>query len=165
MVSIAAEAGTVRCVTVTTTASPTSRTEPALMPTTSTTGRVQPQGRRVRRILRHVDVWSVLKFSLLLYACLLVVGLVAGTLLWVAASGAGMIDNIEKFIEGVGFNDFRFLGGALLRAATLSGLVLVVLGTGINVLVAVLYNLISDVVGGVEVTFLEEETPTRRPSI
>ena len=130
-----------------------------------TATRPQLQGRRVRRIVRHVDVWSVLKFSLLLYTCLLVVGLVAGTLLWLAASSAGMIDNVEKFVEGVGFNDFRFLGGALLKAAALSGLVLVVLGTGINVLVTVLYNLISDVVGGIEVSFLEEEPAPRRPTI
>ena len=152
-------------VTVTTTAAPPSRMDPAMTPPAATSTRGQAQGRRVRRILRHIDVWSVLKFSLLLYTCLLIVGLVAGVLLWVAASSAGMVDNIEKFVESVGFNDFRFLGGALLQAATLSGLVLVVLGTGINVLVAVLYNLISDVVGGVEVTFLEEDTGPRRPSI
>jgi hypothetical protein len=42
------------------------------------------------------------------------------------------------------------------------GLVLVVMGTGANVLLAVLYNLISDVVGGIIVVF--EERPTRRRS-
>jgi hypothetical protein len=35
--------------------------------------------------------------------------------------------------------------------------VLVLLGAGANVLLAVLYNLTSDVVGGVEVVVLEEE--------
>ena len=34
---------------------------------------------------------------------------------------------------------------------------LVLLGTGANVLMAVLYNLTSDVVGGIEVSVLEEQ--------
>ena len=45
--------------------------------------------------------------------------------------------------------------------SSLGGLVLVVVGTGANVLLVVLYNLISDVVGGVEVTVLEEDTSSR----
>lgn len=137
---------------VTTVAEPTGRAE------------VAPRGRRARRVVRHVEVWSVLKFSALLYLCLLIVALVAGTLLWLLAAAAGAIGNIETFIQGVGFDNFRFLGGQLLKAMTLSGLVLVLLGTGVNVMVAVLYNLISDVVGGIEVTVLEEELP-RRPTI
>lgn len=123
-----------------------------------------PRSRRVRRTVRHVEVWSVLRFSALLYLCLLVVALVAGTLLWIVAAAAGAIGNIETFIQGIGFDNFRFLGFQLLQAMVLSGLVLVLLGTGVNVLVAVLYNLISDVVGGIEVSVLEEDQP-HRPSI
>jgi len=40
----------------------------------------------------------------------------------------------------------------------------VMVGTGCNVLIAVIYNLISDVVGGVEVTVLEEDS-TPRPVV
>lgn len=87
--------------------------------------------------------------------------LVAGLVLWAAATATGLRENIEKFIgDLIASDDFRILGPTMLRASILGGLVLVVLGTGANVLFAVLYNLISDVIGGITVVF--EERPTRR---
>jgi hypothetical protein len=41
------------------------------------------------------------------------------------------------------------------------GLVLVLLGTAGSVIAAILYNLISDLVGGIELVMLEEEVPAR----
>ena len=103
----------------------------------------------------------MLKFSVLLFATLYLVFLVAGLVLWAAATATGLRDNIEKFIgELIASNDFKILGPTMFRASVLGGLVLVVMGTGANVLMAVLYNLISDVVGGITVVF--EERPTRR---
>lgn len=103
----------------------------------------------------------MLKFSVLLFATLYLVFLVAGAVLWAAATATGLRDNIEKFIgELIASNDFKILGPTMFRASVLGGLVLVVMGTGANVLMAVLYNLISDVVGGITVVF--EERPTRR---
>lgn len=116
------------------------------------------QGRRVRRVIRKIDPWTVLRFSVLFYASMLVVVLVAGTLLWVAAETMGVIDNVENFIrELFALERYRIKGYQLFTASLVGGLVLVIIGTGINVLMAVVYNLTSDVVGGVEVTVLEEE--------
>lgn len=121
------------------------------------------QGRRVRLVVRRVEPWTVLKFSVLLFATLYLVFLVAGLVLWAAATATGLRDNIEKFIgELIASNDFQILGPTMFRASVLGGMVLVVMGTGANVLMAVLYNLISDVIGGVAVVF--EERPTRRRS-
>jgi hypothetical protein len=103
----------------------------------------------------------VLKFSVLLFATLYLVILVAGLVLWAAATATGLRENVESFIgELIASEDFRILGPTMFRASVVGGLVLVVLGTGANVLFAVLYNLISDVVGGIIVVF--EERPTRR---
>lgn len=121
------------------------------------------QGRRVRLVVRRVEPWTVLKFSVLLFATLYLVFLVAGLVLWAAATATGLRENIEKFIgDLIASDDFRILGPTMLRASIVGGLVLVVMGTGANVLFAVLYNLISDVVGGISVVF--EERPTRRRS-
>ena len=136
-----------------------------------------PQGRRVRRVIRKVDPWTVLRFSVLFYLSILLVVLVAGFALWEVASATGVRDNAENFVgELVGAgpatdaaqstansqdNNYRFRGGRILEASALGGLVLVVVGTGANVLLVVLYNLISDVVGGVEITVLEEDTSSR----
>jgi hypothetical protein len=115
----------------------------------------------VRRVLRRIDPWTVLRFSALLYASLLVVFVVAGTLLWTAASVVGVIDNVEGFMEGIGFTDFRFLPIQVFVGTVTAGLVLLVVGTGLNLLLAVLYNLIADVVGGIEITLLEEDEGPR----
>ncbi len=119
------------------------------------------QGRRVRLVVRRIEPFTVLKFSVLLYLTMYLVILVAGMVLWAAATATGLRENVEKFIgELIASEGFTLLGGTVAKASVLGGAVLVVMGTGANVLMAVLYNLISDVVGGVVVLF--EERPRRR---
>ena len=121
-----------------------------------------PKARRTRRVIRKIDAWTVLRFSLLFYLSLAAVLLVAGTLLWRAAAGAGVVGGIEKFLgEALTLENFRFSPGQILRAAVPAGLVLALIGTGLNVLMALLYNLISDLVGGVEVLVDLDEPRTR----
>lgn len=123
------------------------------------------QGRPTRRVIRTVDTWSVLRFSVLLYGSLLLVVLVASILLWVAAASVGIVDNFENFVEELlVLKSFRVSPFRLFSASFVGGLMLVVLGTGVNVLLAVLYNLTSDIVGGIEVTTVEEDAgpPGRR---
>ena len=108
-----------------------------------------------------MEPWTVLKFAVLLFATLYLVFLVAGLVLWAAATATGLRENIEKFIgDLIASDDFKILGPTMLRASILGGLVLVVMGTGASVLFTVLYNLISDVIGGITVVF--EERPSRR---
>jgi hypothetical protein len=108
-----------------------------------------------------VEPWTVLKFSVLLFSTLYLVFLVAGLVLWAAATATGLRENIEKFIgDLIASDDFKILGPTMLRASILGGMVLVVMGTGASVLFTVLYNLISDVIGGITVVF--EERPSRR---
>jgi len=57
------------------------------------------RARRVRRLVRHVEPWSVLKMSLIFYFCLWGIMLIAGVILWSLAVGSGTIDNVENFIQ------------------------------------------------------------------
>lgn len=114
------------------------------------------QGQRVRRVIRRIDTWSVLRVAVLFYLSLMLVIVLAGVMLWAAGSVVGAVDGVEDFMRGIGFDGFEFVGGQLLRGFTAIGLILVVLGTGSTVLTTVLYNLIADVVGGVQLTVLEE---------
>lgn len=121
------------------------------------------RARKVRRLIRHVEPWSVLKISLLFYFCLWAIMLISGVLLWSAATGSGTIDNIETFIrELFALQTFEFDADQIFRASAVGGLVLVVAATGFNVLMAVLFNLISDLTGGIRVTVIEEETARPR---
>lgn len=119
--------------------------------------------RRGRRVVRRVDPSTVLRFSALFYLSLLMVWLVAGVLLWLAASVTGLVGNMERFVADLfALESFNVNGLLLLITSVGGGLILVVLGTGVNVLMAVIYNLTSDIVGGVEVTVTEAEAPARR---
>ena len=110
-------------------------------------------------MLRRLDTWTVLKLSLVYYLALFVVLLVAGMLLWAGATAVGVVGNIESFMVDIGFEDFRFIPSELLGGFALAGLVLVVAGTFANVLMTALFNLMSDVVGGVKLTLQEDVEP------
>ena len=122
------------------------------------------RARKVRRLVRHVEPWSVLKISLLFYFCLWVILLVAGVILWSFAVTSGTVDNVENFVTKLfALESFAFNADEIFRASAIGGLVLVVAGSGFTVLMAVLFNLISDVMGGVRFTVVEEETARPRP--
>ena len=121
----------------------------------------RPRVRRVTRVVRTIDTWSVFKvalcFSLFLYA----VCLTAGVLLWQVAQNTGTVDNVERFFESFGWQTFQLKGGTIYHNAWVGGLFLVVGLTGLCVLVATMFNLIAELVGGIRVTVLEEEVIAR----
>ena len=121
----------------------------------------QRRVRRVSRVIRDIDAWSVFKVGLVVHAALYVVFLVTGVLLWNVASATGTIDNIEQFLTSFGWESFTFKGGQLFTSSAMLGIFLVVLGTGLWVLAAVIFNLVTELVGGVRVTVLEEEVVAR----
>lgn len=125
-------------------------------------GAAAARARTSRVMVRRVDPWSVLKLSLLFYLCVCLVLLVAGCILWAGASAAGVVENVEGFASDIGFDDFRFVAADILRASTIGGLVLVVSGTLANTLLAVLFNLMGDLVGGLKVTLAEDVRKPRR---
>lgn len=125
--------------------------------------RSKPAGRSTRVVLRHLDAWTVLKLSLVYYVCLFVVLLVAAVILWAGANAAGVVGNIETFMEDIGFEDFRFVASQLFSGVALLGIVLVVAGSFANVLMTVLFNLMSDAVGGLRLTLQEDAAPNAVP--
>lgn len=117
--------------------------------------------RRVTRVIRDVDAWSVFKVGLVFHAALYVVLMISGVLLWNVGSATGTIDNVEQFMESFGWDSFVFKGGAMFQGFAVLGIFGIALGTGIWVLGAVVFNLITELVGGVRVTVLEEEVVAR----
>ena len=107
-------------------------------------------------MLRKLGPWSVLKISFLFYLCVLVVIVGALMMLYAVLGAVGALDSLTRLIRDL-FADqsFEIHGGWLFTRGVAIGLALVVLWTLINVFVAFLYNLLSDVVGGIEVTLSE----------
>ena len=128
--------------------------------------RVRLEARRVRRVVRHIEPWSVLKVSVIFYACLWLVFLLAGVLLWSFAERSGTLTSIEDLIEDLfqldPEEDF-WSGSTIFRSYAIATLFLSVAGVAFNVLLCVMYNLISDLTGGIRMTVIEEESARFRP--
>ena len=123
----------------------------------STSPKSAPRVRRVTRVVRDIDPWSVFKIGLIFHFVIYLIALVALVLLWSVASATGTIDNIQQFMKSFGWESFQFNGGQLFFNVMILGLLAVVLGTALWVLAATIFNLITDLVGGIRVTVLEEE--------
>jgi Transmembrane domain of unknown function (DUF3566) len=152
---------------------PTLSAEPPPVTASMTTHRVapvprlvgrRPRVRKVTRVVRHVDPWSVFKVAIIFNLVLYAVALTSGVLLWNVAYATGTIDNLERFFESFGWSEFEFNGGEIFHSAWVAGLFAVVGLTGAAVLGATLFNLITDLVGGVRLTVLEEEVVERTAS-
>ena len=117
----------------------------------------RPRLRRVTRVVRDIDVWSVFKVGVVFHLVLYVIVLVAAALVWSVAASTGTIDNVENFFESFGWETFTFDGRSLFVDFSMLGLLAALLGTAAWVIAAVMFNLITELVGGVRVSVLEEE--------
>jgi hypothetical protein len=111
----------------------------------------------VTRVIRDIDPWSVFKVGLIFHFVAYLIVLLASVLLWSVASATGTIDNIQQFMKSFGWESFEFKGGQLFVNVMILGLFGVILATALLVLAATVFNLITDLVGGIRVTVLEEE--------
>jgi hypothetical protein len=118
----------------------------------------RPAVRRVKRTLKHVDPLSVLKLSLFYYACFLLVwmGFVA-VLYWIVQS-LGVFDTLDELNRKVFFlKELDLSMSFFMRWAFMIGLALTLIGSLVNTFLAFLYNIGSDVLGGVSMTFVERD--------
>jgi hypothetical protein len=115
--------------------------------------------RRVRRIVRKIDPWTVLKVSFVLN--------VIGALAWVLGVWVAWSIAVQRGIPDAFVDVFSRLtiavspdGELYFRVILMLAIIGVIVMTSIMTLAAVLYNLISDLVGGVEMIMLEETSET-----
>ncbi len=119
----------------------------------------QVRARKARRVVRHVDPWSVLTFSVLFHLCFFAAMLLASVLVWNAALASGTLENIENFITELGdYESFEINGDVVFRSAVIVAGMLTLASSVLVVLLTVVFNLISDLIGGIRITVIEEET-------
>lgn len=131
----------------------------AAAPTTLTRDKSALQVRRLRRgrlAVRKIDPAAVLKFSLVFYFCMLLIMLLATAIIFAFLKAFGVIANIEKLFRDLDFH-VQITGGFILRWFFLIGLGGTIVATAVTVFMAFLYNLIADVVGGIELLVTERE--------
>jgi hypothetical protein len=115
---------------------------------------------RVRRVIRKIDPWTVLKVSLVFNAVMAVVTVLGTVVFWSVFVNAGIPERINELALTIGIeNGITLDGPVYFRIVVLMAAVGTILMTGLFTLAAVVYNLISDLVGGVELLVLEESAP------
>ncbi|HZY76856.1 MAG TPA: DUF3566 domain-containing protein [Jatrophihabitantaceae bacterium] len=113
--------------------------------------------RRARLQLRHVNPWTVLKFSCVLsialfFVWLIVIGVLYGVL--DAAGAIGKINDTVTTINGDGSKP-PVTAGIVFGGAAIIGVINVILFIALSTVGSVIYNLCADLVGGVELTLSE----------
>jgi hypothetical protein len=142
---------------------PSTGSAPPAGPSSRPRAAVRPVGRRTRVVVRKVGPWSVLKFSLLFYLCVMLIGYFALMIVYWLLAAIGAIDSASRLLGYVfatgnagGPQPVSIRFGQVFTWLFVIGLANVVVWSLVNVFVAFLYNLISDVVGGVEVTLAQK---------
>jgi hypothetical protein len=124
--------------------------------------------RKAHLVLRRVEPWSAMKFSFVVSLVCFVVLFVAVAVLYGVLNALGVFDSLVDLVNQLAQGDQGqnslsidiaswFEPVRILGYTALIGAVNVVLITALSTLGAVIYNIASDLVGGVEVTFSEAE--------
>jgi hypothetical protein len=124
-----------------------------------------PQTRRAQLRLDRIEPWSVMKFSFLMSLIGWVVLLIAVSVLYFALSKLGVFTSIEHTVGEVTTSKSHpssnaaswFKASRVLGYTMLVGAVNVILITALATIGAVLYNLVTMLAGGVEVTLKESD--------
>ncbi|WP_422743565.1 DUF3566 domain-containing protein [Mycobacterium sp. WMMD1722] len=113
--------------------------------------------------IRRVDPWSTLKVSLVLSVALFFVWMIAVAFLYLVLGGMGVWDKLNSNVGDLLTSTSGASGGELVSSGTifggaaLIGLVNIVIMTAMATAGAFIYNLTTDLVGGVEVTLADRD--------
>ena len=121
--------------------------------------------RQAHLTVARVEPWSVMKFSFVVSLVAFVILFVAVSVLYGALAGLGVFDSLQRVVSDVtssqgsaGVNAKAwFSASRVLGYTALLGSLNIVLITAMSTIGAVVYNLTSRLVGGVEVTLKETE--------
>ena len=121
--------------------------------------------RQAHLTVARVEPWSVMKLSFVVSLVAFVIMFVAVSVLYASLAGLGVFDSLQRVVSDVtssqgsaGVNaKVWFSASKVLGYTALLGSLNIVLITAMATIGAVVYNLTSRLVGGVEVTLKETE--------
>jgi hypothetical protein len=146
-------------------AKPAKPAKPARPATVRSNRSATGQPRRANLVIARIEPWSVMKFSFLISLVLWLVMFVAVALLYYALSSLGVFGALQRTLTSVtssqgsaGVDLSKWTSSTRVLGYTmLLGAVDVVLITAISTVGAVIYNLVTHLGGGIEVTLKETE--------
>ena len=112
--------------------------------------------------IRRIDPWSTLKVSLLLSVALFFVWMIAVAFLYLVLGGMGvwakLNSNVGDLLNNTSGSSGELVSsGTIFGGAFLIGLVNIVLMTAMATIAAFVYNLTTDLIGGIEVTLADRD--------
>jgi hypothetical protein len=111
--------------------------------------------------IRRIDPWSTLKVSLVLSVALFFVWMIAVAFLYLVLGGMGvwskLNSNVGDLLNNTSGSAELVSAGTIFGGAVLIGLVNIVLLTAAATIGAFIYNLTTDLIGGVEVTLADRD--------
>jgi Transmembrane domain of unknown function (DUF3566) len=111
--------------------------------------------------VRRIDPWSTLKVSLILSVALFFVWMIAVAFLYLVLGGMGvwskLNSNVGDLLNNTSGSAELVSAGTIFGGAFLIGLVNIVLMTAAATIGAFIYNLTTDLIGGVEVTLADRD--------
>jgi hypothetical protein len=111
--------------------------------------------------IRRIDPWSTLKVSLVLSVALFFVWMIAVAFLYLVLGGMGvwskLNSNVGDLLNNTSGSAELVSSGTIFGGALLVGLVNIVLFTAMATIGAFVYNLTTDLIGGVEVTLADRD--------
>ena|SRR5665213_537691 len=113
--------------------------------------------RRARLQLRHINPWTVLKFSCVLSIALFFVWLIVVGILFGVLDASGVVAKVNSTvttINGAG-SKAPISSGIVFGGAAIVGVINIVLFIALTTVGSVIYNLCADLVGGIELTLSE----------
>ena len=115
---------------------------------------------RVRRIIRKIDPWTVLKVTFVLNFIVALTMVLGFSILWVLLVNAGVPQGLEDIARRLALldADASLVGNVepLFSSVVFLATVYLLTQTALATIGAFFYNLVSDLVGGIEVVVLEE---------
>ena len=115
---------------------------------------------RVRRIIRKIDPWTVLKVTFVLNFIVALTIVLGFSILWVLLVNAGVPQGLEDIARRLALldQDASLVGNIepLFSSVVFLATVYLLTQTALATIGAFFYNLVSDLVGGIEVVVLEE---------
>ena len=117
--------------------------------------------RKARLVIKHIDPWTVMKLSFVVSVVMLAVCVVAVAIVYGVLGKMGVWTQINTLVNEVSPTTTSSAlhspvsAGRVVGVAAVIGAINVVLLTALSTLGAAIYNLISDLVGGIEVTLTD----------
>ena len=132
-----------------------------VVPPSDTPSRSIPP-RRTRVVVKKVGPWSVLRFSLFFYFCMMLAGWVGLFIVYKFLGSIGVLHSFEDFMRKLSggnthWENWSFHTGWIFSRLFMIGLVMVVFGSIVNLIGAFLYNMLAEFLGGIELTLAERK--------